>query len=291
MMNHPRTIQIFLPNGDPSGIRVAELTISILRLIEVPRSELAEFLKMDESHQVGLYFLVSQEDEQLYIGQSGDIGLRLKQHLVDESKDWWEKALVLVSLTNNLTQTHVLYLEYLSINKAKECARYSLSNGNLGQRPHTPLPLQADCEEVHRLGGLLLATLGYPIFEPLLYKKAENSNDQTIFYLRRAGVDAQGILTNEGMVVLKGSTAPLNSSLQKDERLAARRQSLIDRQIIQVNGERIVFAENNLFKSPSGAAGVLLQSSSNGWIDWKTASGVTLRDYQEGLVDVGQTNG
>lgn len=35
---------------------------------------------------------------------------------------------------------------------------------------------------------------------------------------------------------------------------------------------------------PSGAAGVLLQSASNGWVDWKTTSGVTLREYQEQLL-------
>ncbi len=40
MTTRPRTIQIFLPDGDPSGIRIAELTTSIVRLIELPRSEL-----------------------------------------------------------------------------------------------------------------------------------------------------------------------------------------------------------------------------------------------------------
>ena len=35
-----RTIQIFLPTGDPAGIRIAEQTTSIIRLIEVPRSDI-----------------------------------------------------------------------------------------------------------------------------------------------------------------------------------------------------------------------------------------------------------
>jgi hypothetical protein len=42
----PRTIQIFLPTGDPAGIRIAEQTTSIIRVIEVPRSDIAEFVKM-----------------------------------------------------------------------------------------------------------------------------------------------------------------------------------------------------------------------------------------------------
>ena len=123
----PRTIQIFLPTGDPAGIRIAEQTTSIIRLIEVPRSDIAEFVKMPEAKQVGLYFLVSgdntyTDNDGLYIGQSGEGGSRLMQHYKDEKKDW-ERALVLVSLTNNLTQTHVLYLESLSIEKAKRCQR------------------------------------------------------------------------------------------------------------------------------------------------------------------------
>ena len=42
----PQTIQIFLPAGDPRGVRVAEITTRIVRVIEVTRSQLADFLKM-----------------------------------------------------------------------------------------------------------------------------------------------------------------------------------------------------------------------------------------------------
>lgn len=40
-MARPQTIQIFLPNGDPRGMRVAEITTRIVRVIEVPRSQLS----------------------------------------------------------------------------------------------------------------------------------------------------------------------------------------------------------------------------------------------------------
>ena len=33
----PKTIQIFLPGGDPRGLRVAEITTRIVQVIEVPR--------------------------------------------------------------------------------------------------------------------------------------------------------------------------------------------------------------------------------------------------------------
>jgi len=43
-MNIPKTIQIFLPSGDPTGVRIAEITTSVVRVIEFPRQELEVFL-------------------------------------------------------------------------------------------------------------------------------------------------------------------------------------------------------------------------------------------------------
>jgi hypothetical protein len=54
-----KTIQIFLPSGEPHGIRIAEITTRIVQVIEVPRSLLADFLAMEQSSQVGLYVLVA----------------------------------------------------------------------------------------------------------------------------------------------------------------------------------------------------------------------------------------
>lgn len=45
MIATAKTIQIFLPGGDPHGIRIAEVTTRIVQVIEVPRSLLADFLR------------------------------------------------------------------------------------------------------------------------------------------------------------------------------------------------------------------------------------------------------
>ena len=62
-MSRPQTIQIFLPSGDPRGMRVAEITTRIVRVIEVPRSQLGDFLRMPEAQQVGVYFLMGELSE------------------------------------------------------------------------------------------------------------------------------------------------------------------------------------------------------------------------------------
>jgi hypothetical protein len=95
----PKTIQIFLPGGDPTGIRVAEITTRIVQVIDVPRKLLPDFIKMPESAQVGVYYLVAAPEDgsepQVYIGQTGDMCTRLKEH--DAQKEFWERALVLIS--------------------------------------------------------------------------------------------------------------------------------------------------------------------------------------------------
>ena len=54
------------------------------------------------------------------------------------------------------------------------------------------------------------------------------------------------------------------------------RQSLLDSGVMEVMGDRVVFTKDHLFRSPSGAAIVLMGRSANGWVDWKNAAGQTL---------------
>ena len=84
LSNAPKPIQIVLPSGEPHGIRIAEITTRIVKVIEVPRSLLADFLAMEQSSQVGVYVLVGEDtgddDRRVYVGQSGDLRVRLAQH-------------------------------------------------------------------------------------------------------------------------------------------------------------------------------------------------------------------
>lgn len=282
MASRAKTIQIFLPSGDPRGIRVAEITTRIVRVIEIPRSLVSDFLKMPEAAQVGIYFLVGDAEDGdtplLYVGQSGNIGQRLLQH--NQSKDFWNKALVIVSLTNSLTQTHALFLEWFSIKEALQAARYMLENGNEGKRPHTPPPLEADCQEIHETARTLLATLGYPVFEPV-GKPISSIASSDLLYCTASGANGKGMYTEEGFVVLKGSIGRKENvpSIQgtSGERL---RNRLQESGITKVEGKSIVFTRDHLFKSPSMAALALTGRTCNGWVDWKDSQGRTLDELK-----------
>ena len=278
----PKTIQIFLPGGDPQGIRIAEITTRIMQAIEVPRSLLADFLKMPESKQVAVYFLIGSsddvEDPQVYIGQTGDLPARLTSH--NKNKEYWERAVVVISKTNSMTQTHGLFLEWYCIQEVRNADRYTDQNGNSGSRPHTPAPLEADCLEMFETASTLLATLGHPLFSPLKVDDGK-PGDEELFFCTGSDSHGRGQYTQEGFVVLKGSSGRLEPvpSMYKSTFLKAR-QRIIDAGIMKAEGDRLVFQKDHLFNSPSMAAIILMGRHANGWTEWKDKSGQTLDELK-----------
>lgn len=278
----PKTIQIFLPGGDPRGIRVAEITTRIVQVIEVPRSLLGDFLKMPESEQVAVYFLFGQNEETgkptVYIGQTGDLRARLKAH--NDKKDFWERAAILISRTNSLTQTHALFLEWHCLQAVRAVGRYGDENGNSGTKPHTPAPLEADCLEIYETGHTLLASLGYPLFDPVA-KPVSGKDADELFYCTGSGSDGRGQYTEEGFVVLKGSKG-------RNENVPSfvgttwyeQRGQLVEAGDMQPEGDVLLVTKDLLFPNPSKAAAMLMGRTANGWIEWKTLDGKTLDEMK-----------
>jgi predicted GIY-YIG superfamily endonuclease len=119
---HPQTIQIFLPDGNPTGIKVTEITNRIITAIMIPRSQLKDAEKRDEIKKHGIYFLFGELEDKvkpmIYIGETDDCFERIKSH--NRNKDFWNYAVCFTSKTNSFTKSHVKYLEYLSIKNAIE---------------------------------------------------------------------------------------------------------------------------------------------------------------------------
>jgi hypothetical protein len=295
-----KTIQIYFPSGDPLGIRIADVTTSIVRAIEVPRNELNSFLSdRPEAKKVGVYFLLGDNEEgqkSCYIGQSGCVGDRLKQHHLDPQKDFWNRVLLMVSLTDSWTQTHVTYLEWLCLQQAVATRRYALENGNSGTKPYTPEALQADCETVYETLGFLSATLGHLMFEPMLHQSCNHNitslagatginttNDPVRIYTcsNKHGANARGMYTAEGFVVLKDSLARVDAAgyMNKEISFVERRSELVKAKKweLKADGTAYVTLEDILYSSPSTASSTMLGAASNGWADWKLlSSGQTL---------------
>src|SRR3954454_7545574 len=103
-----KTIQIFLPDGEPRGIRIAEITTRIVQAVQVPRARLDRIMDRSELCHIGIYFLFGESGERVkplaYIGQTEDLKVRLKKHHTD--REFWTTAVFLISKTDSFTLAH-----------------------------------------------------------------------------------------------------------------------------------------------------------------------------------------
>ena len=179
-------------------------------------------------------------------------------------------------------------LEWHSLQQIRSAARFGDDNGNSGSRPHTPAPLEAECLEVFETGSVLVSSLGYPLFDPVA-KPEQSEEPADILSLRSPsnGVEARGLYTAEGFVVLAGSVGRVDTAPSLGDSNARWRQRLLDGGVMRADEQgRLVFPKDHLFKSPSGAAIALLGRTANGWREWKSAQGQTLHQLvREGGTD------
>ncbi len=271
-----KTIQVFLTDGSPRGIKLAEITSNIELAIFIPRNQMNEAGKRAEVSLPGVYFLFGENEAGgkplVYIGQSRNCLDRIKQH--DQKKDFWNYAVLIVSKTNNFTQTHIEYLEQLAIDKAIEANRYVLQNGNSPKKFAVPEMLEADLLDNFDTIKILLSTLGFPLFEGWVQYKEQSSSKR--LYCKAKSAKAEAEYVNDGLLVFKGSTANMEFAPTSSTSLMAQRTKLIENKVLVQTGEVYVFAEDYLFTSPSAAASQVMARNANGWIEWKDSTGKTL---------------
>ena len=83
------------------------------------------------------------------------------------NKDFWNRALVVISLTNYMTQTARTVFGMVCHRPGHQGWALQPRKWQHGFLSPAPAPLQTDCHKIHETSATLLATLGQPIFEPL----------------------------------------------------------------------------------------------------------------------------
>ncbi len=273
-----KTIQVFLTDGTPRGIKIAEITSNIEQAVFIPRSKMNEAVVRPEVSRPGVYFLFGDAEGSskpiVYIGQSRNCLYRIKTH--DQNKDFWNYAVLIISKTESFSQTHIEYLEQLAITKAYEANRYSLENGASPKRFKVPETLEADLLDNFDTIKILLSTLGFTLFEPLKKEitKAEH------FFCKGKQAFAEGEYQDDGFVVYKGSKANIELTPTASSSVFNLRDNLIEAKVIIQEGDVFVFQDDHLFSSPSSAACQVLGRNANGWREWKTNEGKTLDELK-----------
>lgn len=278
-MARPQTIQIFLPDGNPRGVRIAEITNRTVKAILFPRNQFDYILTRNELSNVGFYFLFGESETGkpiVYIGEAEDCAVRLSQH--QRNKDFWNYAVVIISKINAFTKTHVKFLEHISIKKAQEINRWHLENGVNSSMPFVTESMEADMLDCFETTKILLSTLGFPLFDSISRDNIRVFED--IYKMKSKEAIAEGNLIDEGFVVYKGSKAVKNTLPSCHKYMIDLRNKLIDSGILSLEANVYLFTEDYIFSSPSTARGIVSGRPTNGWTTWKNAIGKTLNEIK-----------
>jgi len=278
-MNRPQTIQIFLPDGSPRSVKIAEITNRVVKAVLVPRNKLEYIASRTEIRNVWIYFLFGEDANKakpiVYIGEAEDCFERLKQH--NRTKEFWNYAVVMVSKINAFTKSHAKYLEYIAVDLAKESNRFEIDNLTAPSRPFITESMEADLLDSFDTVKILLSTLGFPVYDKI---NKEEVTLKELLFLKGKGVIAEGDLIDDGFVVFKESRVNKETTPSCHKYLIDMREKLLQANIIVETDNGYKFAQDYIFNSPSTAGGFILGRNTNGWTKWKNKEGVTLDELK-----------
>jgi hypothetical protein len=273
------SVRIFLPSGDPEGLRIVEKSNWTGQGLVFPRSLFADVRKRPELARTGVYVLWGPSESgqlpRVYIGEGDGILPRLDAH--GKTKDFWTHAAIFTSKDQNLNKAHVQHLEARLVALAAEAKRCELDNGTVPQMPSLSEADVADAEGYLADLLLCLPVVGVSFFE----RPRLPGRKRTTLYLRAKGIEARGYDGTEGFVVLAGSAAVRHEVPSIHAYLSELRRTLVQKVVLVDGGDVLRLAQDYTFNSPSTAAGVMLGRSSNGRIEWKDANGLSLKAMQE----------
>jgi hypothetical protein len=279
-VREPRyTITLQVLSGDPAGTLIATRDRWKGIAIAVPRHQIEDVRKdREELNKPGVYMLSGQG--RLYVGEADEVGHRLSQH--KRGKDWWDRAVVFVSATDEFSKGHIRHMEAELVGSLQRVGGVNLDNKNTpARRPLSEsarvsadgflramvdlLPFlgfhhlssdqnsrTVDTESVSYVGGMpgeAVATAG-----------TESPQQGEYSMTSRAGNAALTRVADNEYLVHKGSWAvgeesPKFSKYRPSE--SAMRRELIESEVLVRKGDHRAFTRDQLFTSMGKAASVI----------------------------------
>lgn len=189
-----KTITTYLIDGTPKGVQTVVISNRTMIAYNIPRTRI-DILREDERKELrtpALYILIGEEESgnpKAYIGETENFDKRVRDHI--NKKDFWQRALVFVSLAHDKTKADVQYLEKRSVELALKVNQYTLDENK--QNPKNPTLTESQRstdDEYFEDIRFIVSFMGYNIFE-----KAEVTDKSPMFYIVENGILAKGILS------------------------------------------------------------------------------------------------
>ena len=263
-----KAITLFLIDADPTGRIAAELYNWTGKVYKLPRIFVKQSVTRVDLQKAGVYLLVGRDETNVdmplvYVGEAEEIHKRISQH---QEKDFWNEAVICISKDENLNKAHIKFLEHELYQVLSSVGRANLQNSVIPTRPKISELEQAFLIEFLENLKLLVSTLGYRIFEPLVKQEPSGSAKQVYYIQAARGASAGGVRTSEGMAVLVGSKIASTTVPSAPLWVTELRQHLIETHVIN---ESWTFQKDHTFASPSTAAAVVMGRNANGLLEWK----------------------
>ncbi len=282
-------------DGTAYGPRLSEIGNWVGKAIYSPRASVNKIMARPEFDNPGIYCLKGDPtddafDEKIYIGEAENIKARLKQHLSDPNKDFKE-LIFFVSKDELLTKTQIRYLESRLVQLALEAKTAQIDNGN---SPSLPTLHEADISDMEYFLDqikLILPVMGFKFLISSTVKQEVNdeltsmASAHETYFIKTKTFKATMSETDQGYIVSKGSEAKKSLSNSCTETYRNMRRKLVETEIMVDNKDKLIFAEDAVFNSPSAASNMILGRNSNGFTEWVNKDGFTFKEVQEKLND------
>ena len=286
-MNHGKQLRLFLPDGTPSGPRYYELVNWTGQALVMPVSRIKELVSGEwpEFERPGIYLVRGESEEghaRLYIGESENVAKRVQGHPASLGFEVTD-LLLFSSKDDNLTKSHVLWLESALIDLAAKAKRTTLSNGTAPVTKALSKAEQATMLEFLENLELVAQTAGFSYFTKAKVRSA-GPTPTARFSLHKVkeGIKAQAIQSDEGFVVLAGSRASGNPTEALAKGYMQQREELIEKGALKPEPDgHYLFTVDSVFSSPSAAASIVSGYPSSGPQNWSDQNGVTLKNLLE----------
>lgn len=274
------TIKLFLMDGDPSNRIKCSFSSGWNGCgYKVPASDIDKCDDIEVLKSAGVYFLFGydeDENEVVYIGQgnirqNGQGVLNRIKEPHNQIPDW-KNCVIFVSTDNSLGPTELNYLENKFTKLSQQAGRYIVKNGNTPNPAKLSEEDQADMTLFIKNASIILSTLGYRVLEPVVQNKKNKVEDEYTY--KFSGLEAKGIVTNDGFVLLKGSQ--LNTEDKFAERWKEKLPPIRLKYSDKISNN--VTIADILFKSSSGAANFCSGQSVSGPKNWFDKNGNTLEN-------------
>jgi hypothetical protein len=274
-------IQVIVNENDITDIKTIEIPATAFQALNFKRVDFVKFKEYDVS-KPGIYLLLGQNDNEitkLYIGETTNLKDRLKYHYLN--KDFWSEAIVFYSKNNEISSSHIKYVEAKLISMVNKDIEIELDNNKTQFIPTIDGAGEIIANKYLENFLFLLSALRFDYFINKNY--CDNNLDNfIIFEFKRKNALGKMIRKNGKYFILRGSTAIIDENNSTSKHIINIRKNLVKKGVMRKDLDKNLYKvmEDIPVNTSSRAAWIIAGHNASGPQSWKY-NNKTLKQIEE----------